>query len=130
MKLTIIDNNVSTTMNVFLIIANVINLVYNVPQILKTYQTKSTKDFSGIFIFLRIVGNVIWIPYSIEIDSLLLLINTLVTVLSSIFIGYYKIKEILRERVERIHREVSFGSYQSLNNQNDENDSEIIKISI
>jgi MtN3 and saliva related transmembrane protein len=124
MKLTIIDYNVSTTMNVFLIIANVINLVYNVPQIIKTYKTKSTKDFSGIFIFLRIVGNVIWIPYSIEIDSLLLLINTLVTVISSIFIGYYKVKEILSDRMEN-------GNYQSLNNNKfDENDSEIIRVSV
>ena len=141
MKLNIIDDNVSTTMNVFLIIANVINLVYNVPQIVKTYKTKSTGDFSSIFLFLRIVGNVIWIPYAIEIDSLLLLINTLVTVLSSIFIGYYKVKEIIREKRNEIYRQVSFDGYHNLNNNNlnnnnlnnnnfDENDCEVIQVSV
>lgn len=92
------DNNVSLTMNIFLIIANVINLVYNLPQIIKTYKTKSTGDFSEWFLLLRFIGNTIWIPYAIEINSLLLLINTIVTVCSSIFIGYYKIKEILNKR--------------------------------
>ena len=97
------DNNVSLTMNIFLIIANVINLVYNLPQIIKTYKTKSTGDFSEWFLLLRFVGNIIWIPYAIEINSLLLLINTIVTVMSSIFIGYYKIKEIINKRKNKKH---------------------------
>ncbi len=50
MHLTLLDKNVSDTMNVFLVIANIINLVYNVPQIVKTCRTKSTKDFSGWFL--------------------------------------------------------------------------------
>ncbi len=122
MKLNLIDDNVSTTMNVFLIIANVINLVYNVPQIIKTYKTKSTGDFSSIFLFLRIVGNVIWIPYSIEIDSLLLLINTLVTVLSSIFISYYKVKEIINNKRLNIYSQIS--------DNNIDSDSDIIQVSV
>ena len=132
MKLKLIDDNVSTTMNVFLIIANVINLVYNVPQIIKTYKTKSTGDFSSIFLFLRIVGNIIWIPYAIEIDSLLLLINTLVTVLSSIFIGYYKVKEIIKEKRNEIYMEATNGTYKNLDNQlyDNDNDTEIIKVSV
>ena len=97
------DNNVSLTMNIFLIIANVINLVYNLPQIIKTYKTKSTGDFSEWFLLLRFVGNIIWIPYAIEINSLLLLINTIVTVMSSFFIGYYKIKEIINKRKNKKH---------------------------
>jgi uncharacterized protein with PQ loop repeat len=97
MQLTLIDQNVSVTMNVFLSIANIINLIYNIPQVIKTYKTKSTKDFSSWFIFLRIIGNIIWIGYAIEIDSLQMLINTCVTVLASIFIGYYKIIELYRE---------------------------------
>jgi MtN3 and saliva related transmembrane protein len=98
MKLKFFDPNVSRTMNGFLIIANIINLVYNLPQIYKTYKTKSTGDFSEWFLFLRIVGNVIWIPYAIEIESTLMLVNTLVTVASSIFIGYYKVREIINKK--------------------------------
>jgi len=97
MNLTILDPHVSSTMNVFLTIANIINLIYNIPQMVKTYKTKSTKDFSAWFIFLRIFGNIIWIIYAIEIDSLQMLINNTVTVIASVFIGYYKFNEILSD---------------------------------
>lgn len=94
MNFTLLDNNVSTEMNVFLIIANIINLVYNIPQIVKTIKTKSTKDFSEWFLGLRIVGNLIWMAYAIEINSFMLLLNSLVTVISSLIISIYKIKEL------------------------------------
>lgn len=98
MQFDIIDHNVSTTTNIFLIIANIINLFYNVPQMYKTYKCKSTKDFSGTFLLLRIIGNTIWCEYAIEVNSLLMLLNNLVTIISSLFIGYYKLSEILEER--------------------------------
>ena len=60
-------------------------------------KTKSTKDFSGLFLLLRVVGNCIWIEYAIEINSMLMLINNIVTVISSLFIGYYKLNEILKK---------------------------------
>ena len=101
MKFELINDNVSMTMNVFVIIANIINLVYNIPQMVKTYQRKSTKDLSSWFIFLRIVGNSIWIGYSIEIDSMMMLINNIITVSSSIFIAYYKVSELYKERLEK-----------------------------
>jgi MtN3 and saliva related transmembrane protein len=97
MKFSFIDHNVSTTMNVFLIIANIINLFYNIPQMVTTYKRKSTKDFSTTFLVLRIVGNLIWIGYAIEVNSLLMMINNIVTVLSSIFISYYKVLEIIED---------------------------------
>jgi uncharacterized protein with PQ loop repeat len=83
MKLSILDPNVGDTMNGFLVLANIINLVYNVPQIIKTCKTKSTNDFSGWFLSLRMVGNLIWVAYAIEVQSLLMLINNIVTVVSS-----------------------------------------------
>ena len=88
-------------MNSFLIIANIINIIYNIPQMIKTYKTKSTRDFSGWFIFLRIVGNTIWVAYAIEIDSLQMLVNNIVTVLASVFIGYYKCNELYCDYKER-----------------------------
>ena len=86
------------TMNIFLIIGNVINVIYNIPQVVKTYRTKSTVDFSEWFLFLRIFGNIIWVAYAIEVESILMLINNTVTVLSSIFIGYYKVIELYNKR--------------------------------
>ena len=101
MKFELINDDVSMTMNVFVIIANIINLVYNIPQMVKTYQRKSTKDLSSWFIFLRIVGNSIWIGYAIEIDNMMMLINNIITVSSSIFIAYYKVSELYKERLEK-----------------------------
>ena len=114
MQLTLLDSNVSITMNIFLSIANIINLIYNVPQVVKTYKTKSTKDFSSWFIFLRIFGNIIWIIYAIDIDSLQMLINTSVTVLSSIFIGYYKVVELYNERKESLNYDELLLEYKPL----------------
>jgi len=94
MQLTIIDPRVSDAMNGFLILANIINIVYNIPQMVHTYHTKSTKDFSTWFIFLRVLGNSIWISYAINIDSLQMLINNCVTVFASLFISYYKCREL------------------------------------
>ena len=94
MEFKVLDKNVSVTMNAFIIIANIINIIYNIPQMMKTYKTKSTRDFSATFLFLRILGNSIWVGYSIEIDSLMMLINNLVTVFASLFIGYYKVIEL------------------------------------
>ena len=97
MQFDIIDHNVSITTNVFLVIANIINLFYNIPQMYKTYKCKSTKDFSTLFLSFRFIGNLIWVEYAIEIGSMLMLINNVVTVLSTVFIGYYKINELLTE---------------------------------
>jgi uncharacterized protein with PQ loop repeat len=110
--MTFTDDNVSPAMNIFLVFANIINIIYNVPQVVKTYQTKSTKDFSGWFIFMRIIGNSIWFAYSIEINNSQMIINNTITVLSSIFIGYYKGMEIMKNRrAERLDAENTDLSY-------------------
>ena len=95
MDFSIFDDKVSTTMNVFLVIGNVINLVYNIPQIVKTYHSKSTKDFSSTFLFMRVVGNCIWLAYSIELQQFLFMVSNIVSVFSSIFISYYKVVELI-----------------------------------
>jgi uncharacterized protein with PQ loop repeat len=139
MKFEIMDDNVSMTMNVFIIIANIINIVYNIPQMVKTYQRKTTQDLSSWFIFLRIIGNSIWIGYAIEVDSIMMLINTIVTVGSSVFIAYYKVLELYKERFiiednkklldenENKNKNVikikfNYNNYQKINNNNNNDD--------
>ena len=97
MKFEIFDQNVSFIMNIAIVIANILNVVYNVPQMYLTYKRKSTRDISGWFISLRVVSNSIWVWYAIEVDSLLMLVNNVVTVLSSVFVGYYKLLEMYSE---------------------------------
>lgn len=94
MDFSIFDNSVSNTMNVFLVIGNIINLIYNIPQNIKTYKTKSTKDFSSTFLFMRVLNNSIWLAYSIELNTFLFLLSNIVSLFSSIFICYYKVIEL------------------------------------
>lgn len=98
MRFDLMDQNVSLTMNIFIIIANILNLFYNIPQMVLTYKRKTTKDISSTFLFLRIIGNSIWIGYAVEVSSFLMLLNNCVTVFSSLFVGYYKISELYGER--------------------------------
>ena len=97
MEIKILDPNVNLTMNIFIIIGNFITVFQNIPQVVKTYQVKSTKDFSAIFLFMRLSACFIWGAYSIEINSLLMLINNLITLSSTIFIGYYKTRELISD---------------------------------
>ena len=87
MDFTILDDSVSYTMNIFLILANIINLVYNIPQMVKTYKIKSTRDFSSTFLFMRVIGNTIWLAYSIELNTFLFFISNVISVGSSAFIS-------------------------------------------
>lgn len=102
MDFSIFDDKVSTTMNVFLVIGNIINFVYNIPQVVKTYKTKSTKDFSPTFLFMRVIGNSIWLAYSIELKQFLMMLSNIVSVLSSIVISYYKVVELYQNRVAEL----------------------------
>jgi uncharacterized protein with PQ loop repeat len=94
MDYSIFDENVSFTMNIFLVIGNINNLIYNIPQIIKTYKIKSTKDFSTSFLCMRVFGNFIWLSYSIELRAFLFIISNIISLFSSIFVCYYKLKEI------------------------------------
>ncbi len=120
------DNNVSLTMNIFIIIANIINIVYNIPQMVKTYKSKSTKDLSSWFLFLRIIGNSIWIGYAIEVDNMMILINTCITVFASLFIGYYKVLELNRDRIGK-HKGKLLPNYKNVNYSNCNNENELSK---
>ena len=119
MDFSIFDDKVSTTMNVFLVIGNIINFVYNIPQVVKTHKTKSTKDFSSTFLFLRVIGNCIWLAYSIELQQFLFMLANIVSVISSIFISYYKVIEIYKNRLSENDTELDTKLYDELENNAD-----------
>ena len=77
--------------NILLVIANVVNLIYNIPQMVRTYKTKSANDFDVWFLSLRVLYNFLWILYGIEVDSGLVSLNSIVTILATLFVSYYKV---------------------------------------
>lgn len=92
MQIDILDKNVSLTMNIFLIIANVINIIYNIPQMYRTYKTGTTRDLSGMTQILRFICGTIWMVYGIEINSFMLFLCNIPTIMSSIFLGGFIIR--------------------------------------
>jgi uncharacterized protein with PQ loop repeat len=124
MHLTLLDKNVSDTMNVFLVIANIINFIYNVPQIVKTCKTKSTKDFSGWFLSLRVLGNIIWVAYAIEVESLLMLINNIVTVIASAIIGSFMLNDMYKAWYNKKHGIMEIHQLEELEESGSESENE------
>jgi len=80
-------------MDALLVIANVLNVVYNMPQVVQTYKTRSAGDINKWFLALRIVCSAIWVLYGLFIGSALLMLNNCVTISASVFISYYKVRE-------------------------------------
>ena len=62
------------------------------PQALKVYKTKSTKDISLSMFIIFTVGVLSWLLYGINISDLPIILANSITLILSIFILIYKIK--------------------------------------
>lgn len=83
------------------ILANVIGLIYNIPQVILTIRTKSANDLSGIFLILRLVSATLWLIYTSYVWNIDVFISWIITGISSAILFYYKLfysdKKILDE---------------------------------
>ena len=114
MHFILLDDTVSLTMNIFIIISIIMTLIYTISQIIKTYYYESTHGFSKLFIFLQIITNSIWISYFIEIDTMILLIPMLLNTTVLMFIAYYKSIELDRRRRKNNKQSLLY-NYKKLN---------------
>ena len=62
------------------------------PQALKVWKTKSTKDISLYMFIIFTVGVLSWLIYGISISDLPIILANAVTLILSLFILIYKIK--------------------------------------
>jgi len=125
MRFVIIDNDVSLTMTIFIIISIVLAFIYNSSQIIQLYYYESTKDFNRLYIFLQIINNCIWITYFIEIDKMMILIPILLNTICLIVIGYYKSLDLYRRKLENNRNKLLY-NYHRVNYTENYNDNEII----
>jgi uncharacterized protein with PQ loop repeat len=93
--------NNNTYKSGILIACNVINVIYHVPQIIKTYRTKSVKDFDSWYLFLGNLHSFCWVLYSIEDNNGLMMFNSCVTMFSVSFVSYYKICSFINEHYKK-----------------------------
>jgi len=64
-----------------------------IPQVMKVWKTKQTKDLSLRMYFIMLVGILLWLVYGIRIDSLSIILANLVTATLVGIILVYIIKE-------------------------------------
>ena len=86
-----------TYKNSILVVCNVINVIYHLPQIIKTYKTKSVKDFDTYYLFLGNLHSFCWVLYGIEDNNGLMIFNSCVTMFSISFVSYYKIHSCISD---------------------------------
>jgi len=84
-----------------LIACNVINVIYHVPQIIKTYRTKSVSDFDSYYLFLGNLHSLCWVIYSIVDNNYLMIFNSCVTMFSISFVSYYKVHSYISDRYKK-----------------------------
>lgn len=92
------DESLPTWLNVIVLIANVIGLIYNVPQMWTTFRRASTDDISGLFLLFRFSSGIMWLIFSFYVQNVQLIISNSITTGSTIFIGAYKIKDLARHK--------------------------------
>ena len=90
-----------TYKNSILVVCKVINVIYHLPQIIKTYKTKSVKDFDSYYLFLGNLHSFCWVLYSIEDNNSLMIFNSCVTMFSISFVSYYKIHSYISEHCNK-----------------------------
>ena len=62
------------------------------PQAVKVYKTKSTKDISLLMFVIFTVGVASWLAYGVYLNDLPLITANTITLILSLFILFYKIK--------------------------------------
>ena len=62
------------------------------PQAIKVYKTKSTKDISLLMFVIFTVGVASWLAYGVCLNDLPLITANTITFILSLFILFYKIK--------------------------------------
>ena len=78
--------------------ANILGLLYNIPQIYHTYITKKVDDISLLSLILRFISSLLWSFYCVYFNLLDIGISWYITFISSLLIIYYKVRQqIMRE---------------------------------
>jgi uncharacterized protein with PQ loop repeat len=82
--------NVELFMTILVNIGNILSVVYNVPQMWRTYKLKKADDISSHFLWMRLSAGIIWSIYCIYYKMWYVIISWTTTILSTTQILYYK----------------------------------------
>jgi len=74
------------------IVAGALSCTTFLPQVIKTYKSKSTKDVSLLMFIIAAVSTALWLIYGILIKSFSLTFTNLIVLLLSVIMLYLKLK--------------------------------------
>ena len=82
--------DVELFMTILVNIANVLSILYNVPQMWRTHKLKKADDISSHFLWMRLSAGIIWSIYCIYYRMWYVIISWTTTIISTTQILYYK----------------------------------------
>lgn len=74
------------------LIAGTLTTIAFLPQMLKTWQTKSAKDVSLVTLIIFCTGVFLWLIYGIYLQALLIILANLITLIFNLIIVWLKIR--------------------------------------
>jgi uncharacterized protein with PQ loop repeat len=81
--------DIDVVFSVLVNIANVVGVLYNLPQMYHTYKRKTTSDISPIFLHARFWCSIMWIVYCLYYKFWYVFVSWIITGTSSTFMLYY-----------------------------------------
>jgi len=79
------------------IVAGALSCTTFLPQVVKTYKSKSTKDVSLVMFIIATVSSALWLIYGILIDSFSVTFTNVIVFIFSAIMLYLKVKYRNRE---------------------------------
>ena len=86
-------------MTILINFGNVLSVIYNVPQMWRTYKLKKADDISSYFLWMRLASGIIWSVYCIYYKMWYVIISWASTIVSTLQILYYKYYPAYSQRV-------------------------------
>jgi uncharacterized protein with PQ loop repeat len=84
-----VKTDADVVFSVLVNIANVVGVLYNLPQMYHTYKRKTTSDISPIFLHARFWCSIMWIVYCLYYKFWYVFVSWVITGTSSTFMLYY-----------------------------------------
>ena len=86
-------------MTIIINIGNVLSVIYNIPQMWRTYKLKKADDISSYFLWMRLTSGIIWSIYCIYYQMWYVIISWVSTIIATLQILYYKYYPVYTQRV-------------------------------
>ena len=93
------NSQIDLFMTIIINIGNVLSVIYNIPQMWRTYKLKKADDISSYFLWMRLASGIIWSVYCIYYQMWYVIISWASTIISTLQILYYKYYPVYSQRV-------------------------------